>query len=170
MNRRRLACAFLGLALGGFFYFAYRSDHTLSNRLVGYLFEPSTYRVLKQEVAHWLPVPSVLRGCMPSVLWCFIATSLFGGWTIRFSADRTIALMPVPPLLNAGWEFIQWVGWTDGRADWRDVVAGLVGWVIACILFLRPTKPTEEISVLWNWRLGVVAAGLGCMGLADVWP
>jgi hypothetical protein len=169
MSRRRLACTFLGLALGVFFYLAYRSDYTVSNRWVSYLCGPSTYRVLKHELAHWLPIPAVLRGCMPSALWCFIATSLFGGWTIRISVDRAPPLAPVPPLLNAGWELVQWLGWTDGRADWRDVVAGFVGWGIARLLFLRPARPLKEISALWNWRLGVVVAGLGCIGLADVW-
>jgi hypothetical protein len=169
MSLPRLVCALLGLGLGLLFYLAYRSDHTVSNRVVSYLCGPSGYLELKQELRLWLPVPVFLRGCLPSALWCLIVTSLLGGWKIRIGNSHALPLAGLCPLINATWEIVQWIGWTDGRADWRDAVAGLVGWLIAHALFFRSARPSEEISALWNWRVGVVMTGFACMGLADVW-
>jgi hypothetical protein len=169
MSIRRVACAFLGLGLGLWFYLAHRSDQTLSNRLVNYLCGPSIYFPLKQELRRWLPLPAVVRGCLPSALWCFIATSLVGGWKIRIGGDRLLELAWLAPFVNAGWELVQKFGWTDGRADWRDAVAGFVGWGMAQLVFFRPARPTEEIFSLWSWPVGVVMLAFGCMGFADVW-
>lgn len=169
MSIRRLAFAFLGLGFGLWFYLAYRSDQTLGNRVVSYLCGPSIYFPLKQDLRHWLPLPAILRGCLPSALWCFIATSLVGGWKIRTGGDRPLELKWLPPFLNAGWEVVQWAGWTDGRADWRDAVAGFVGWGVVQMMLSGSARPTEEIPALWGWRTGVVMAAFGCMGLADVW-
>jgi hypothetical protein len=155
--------------MGLLFYLAHRSDHTLSNRLVSYVCGPSAYVQLKQELRHWLPVPLVLRGCLPSVLWCFIVISLFGGWKIRIGGCRMLPLAWLSPVINACWEIIQCIGWTDGHADSLDVVAGLVGWTIAHVIFFHSPKPAEEISALWNWRMGIAMTGFATMGFADVW-
>src|SRR5205085_2229209 len=113
MNLRRLICALLGLAFGLIFYLAWRSDHTLSNRLVNFLGGHTVYLELKQEFRHWLPLPIFLRGCLPSALWCFIATSLVGGWKIHLGGGRVLELAWLAPFFNAGWEGVQWIGWTD---------------------------------------------------------
>ncbi|MES2692690.1 MAG: hypothetical protein V4773_04400 [Verrucomicrobiota bacterium] len=168
MSSARLLCALTGLGLGFLFYLAHRSDHTLSNRLASSLCGTS-YFPLKQELKQWLPMAPALRGCLPSALWCFIGTSLFGGWKIRLGMRRVLPLAWLCPCLNALWEVIQWIRWTDGRADPLDVVAGLVGWLGAHLILFRAEQPTEEIATLWNWRVGVVLTGCACMGLADVW-
>ncbi len=170
MTARRLICALLGLGFGVCFYLAYRSDHTLSNRLVGQLVGSAAYLKLKHSLGHWLPVPTWLRDCLPSALWCFIATSLIGGWHIRpVRASGPLRLAWLPPFFNAGWELVQRAGWTDGRADWLDVAAGFTGWIAAELLLLRPATQGEGIPGLLNWRVAVVIAGFACMGFADVW-
>lgn len=170
MNRRRLLCALLALGLGLIFYLAYRSDYTLGNRLVRYLCGPAAYLRLKLALSQWLPVlPRELRGCLPSALWCIVGTSLLGGWKIRLGVRHVVPLALLPPALNAGWEFVQWAGWTDGHADWLDVCAGLAGWMVVQAVFFRPARPAEEIPLQWSWRTGVMLAGFACMGFADVW-
>jgi hypothetical protein len=169
MSRSRLASALLGLGFGLLFYLAYRTDQTVSNRLMRHLCGPSCYEQLRDALRTWFPLSAVLRGCLPSALWCFIVTSLVGGWRVRLRSGRILSLTWLPPLFNAGWEIIQWLGWTDGRADWRDCVAGYAGWFLATALFFRTPAPKDEIAALWNWRVGVAAAGFACMALADVW-
>ena len=169
MTTRRLVCAFLGLSFGLLFYLAFRSDQTVSNRLVRILCGPSNYFQLKNGLRHGLPVPRVLRGCLPSALWCLIATSLIGAWRLRLSESIVLRLGWWPPVFNAGWEMVQWAGWTHGRADWQDVIAGFVGWMVGVVLVSRPATAPEEIPSLGNWRVGVVIAGFTCMGFAYVW-
>lgn len=169
MNLRRLVCALLTLGLGMLFYLAYRTDCTLVNRLIGQLLGPADYLKLKLGLRHWLPVPPGLVGCLPSALWCIVGTSLVGCWRIRLGRQWLLPLTFLPPVFNAWWESVQWAGWTDGHADWLDVVAGLAGWLVAQVLLLRSAGPTEEIPVQWNWRMGVMLASFACMGFADVW-
>lgn len=168
MSRSRLIGASAGLALGLLFYLAYRSDSTLSNRLLGWLCGPGNYLRLKQEVRAWLPVPLALRGCLPSALWCFIVTSLVGEWRIHLWRAHDVPLARLAVLFNAGWEAIQWIGWTDGRGDWRDVVAGVAGWTAAHLIPFEP-QHAAVLSSRWGWRWGVVVSSFACMGLADVW-
>lgn len=168
MSRARVASAGAGLALGLLFYVAHRTDHTLSNRLLAGLCGPAAYAQLKQAVRDWLPVPSFLLGCLPSGLWCFVVTSLCGGWKLRLGA-RTFPIAWLAPLFNAGWEIVQGLGWTDGHGDWLDAAAGLGGWLLSKLAFARAARSAEMISIRWNWRVAVVASGFACMGLADVW-
>lgn len=168
MNRARVFCAVLGLAAGLLFYLAHRSDRTLSNRLVSWACGPDVYAELKHDLRPCVPVPALLRGCLPSALWSFIATSLVSGWSIRASGNRLIALAPLCPLFNALWEVVQALGWSDGHADLQDVAAGCIGWLVAQLAFLSAGKPVE-IPLRWTWRLGVVLSGVACIGLADVW-
>lgn len=169
MSRARIAAALLGLGFGLLFYLAYRTDQTLSNRFVRALCGSSVHDQLKHELRAWLPMSVSLRGCLPSALWCFIVTSLAGGWRVRLPSGRAVSITWLSPLFNVVWEIIQWAGWTDGRADWQDCVAGYAGWILSCGLFFRTPAPADEISALWNWRVGVVASGFACMALADVW-
>lgn len=167
MNPLRLLCALLGLALGLVFYLGYRSDHTVSNRLLQHTCAPARYLRLKETARRWLPVPAILRGCLPSALWCFIATSLTGGWRLRISR-RLFSLSLLSPLFNAAWEVVQWLGWTNGRADWLDALAGVAGWLLACLVFAHGEEPAE-IPAPWDWRVALAAAGFACMGFAHVW-
>ena len=167
MSRARLLCALAGLAFGFAFYFAYRSDSTLSNRLVRWLCTPADYAHAKQQVRAWLPVPVALRGCLPSALWCFIVATLLGEWRIPLWRVRTLPLAWIGVFFNAGWEAIQWAGWTDGRRDWRDVAAGLAGWAVANLIPFEHEHDTV-VALRWSWRWGIVAFGFACMGLADV--
>ena len=168
MTGRRIAGIFAGLGIGLLFYLAHRSDRTVSNQMLSWWCGPGSYSYLKQEVRHWLPVPMALRGCLPSGLWCFVVTSLVSGWSLRLGRDRTLPLAWSAPIFNAGVEVAQWLHWTDGHADGLDVIAGLVGGVLAQGMFPHARR-TLDIPWRWNWRLGLVAAGFACMGLADVW-
>lgn len=168
MNPRRLLCAFLGLAGGLLFYLAYRSEHTVSNQLLRTVFGPAQYVAFKQGVRAWLPIPAALRDSLPSALWCFIVASLLGGWKLPAGRGRSLSLAAIGPVFNAGWEIVQGCGWTNGRADWRDAVAGIAGWAVAELLFRHSDEPVE-IPLRWGWRTGVVVAGFACMGLAHVW-
>jgi hypothetical protein len=168
MSRARLSCVLLGLGFGLLFYLAYRTDHTVSNRVLRSLCGGANYLELKQHARQLLPVPAAFRGCLPSALWCFIATSLLGGWRLRLGRERFLAVSWLGPAFNAAWEGVQWLGWTDGRGDPGDIVAGLAGWLLASALFLRATRPVEE-TVPWTWRAGMMITAFACMGLADVW-
>ncbi len=169
MTRSRLAFACLGLVLGLLFYVAYRSDQTLSNRFVRHVVGPTNYVHFKHDLRLLLPVPLFLRGSLPSLLWCFIVTSLVGGWSIQLPSDRTILLAWLAPFFNAVWEIVQWLGWTDGRADWQDAGAGFAGWLLAQAIFHRQPVATAALFMRIPWRVGVVVAAFACMGLADVW-
>jgi hypothetical protein len=168
MSARRIAGAVTGLGVGLIFYLGYRSDHTVSNRLLRWLCGQSAYEQLQHVARDWLPIAWSIRGSLPSALWCFIATSLIGGWKIVVTARRTIALAWFCPLFNGGWEIIQYLRWTDGHADTLDVAAGFVGWTLAEAIF-RGSDKSVAMSRLANWRMGVVATVIACMGFADVW-
>jgi hypothetical protein len=167
MSRARIFATLFGLALGLLFYLAYRTDQTLSNRLVGALCDTSTYDQLKHALRAWLPIPVGLRGCLPSALWCFLVVSLAGGWRVRLQSGQGLSITWLPPLFNAGWEMIQWLGWTDGHPDWKDGVAGYAGWLLSLLMFSRTPLHAAEISALGNWRVFVVVAGFASMALAD---
>lgn len=171
MSAARLLAALAGLGCGLLFYVAYRCDQTLSNRLVASLCG-ERYVQIKDALRHWLALPPVLRGCVPSALWCFVGGCLCGGWRVRLGQKCEIGLVWLFPALNATWEGVQALGWTDGRADATDVLAGAVGGVLSLILFRAP-PPREHTAVpvvSWSWRLGVLLVCVSTMGLADVWP
>jgi hypothetical protein len=167
MTRARWSCIFVGLLLGLLFYLAYRSDYTLSNRLLRWLCGTGNYLHLKQEARRWLLVPACLRGALPSALWCFVVTNLLGGWKIQTPrGERPLAW--IVPLMNAGWEAVQALHWTDGCADWLDVLAGFAGCWAAELLFCR-ASPHHVAGPFTVWRITLVAAGVVSMGMADVW-
>jgi hypothetical protein len=168
MSRARLSCALLGLGVGLLFYLAHRTDHTVSNRVLAHLGGAANYAQLKQHAREWLPVPVALRGCLPSALWCFIATSLLGGWQLRVGRDRFLRASGLCPLFNGAWEGVQWLGWTDGRGDPGDIIAGVAGWLLASAV-LVPAGPPAEVTVSWRWRAGLMVTAVACIGLADVW-
>lgn len=147
---------------------AHRTDQTLSNRIVAWLSGPTAYLQLRQVLRDWLPVPSFLVGCLPSALWCFVVTSICGGWKIRLGACAAPTAW-LAPLSNAGWEIVQALGGTDGCGDWLDALAGLGGWLAADMAFARSGRPAEEIRARWDWRVAVVVLSWACGGLADVW-
>lgn len=167
MNRRRIAVALAGLGIGLVFYLGYRSGSTVSNRLLHRLCGGETYEQLKYTARAWLPVPGILRGCLPSALWCLIGTSLLGGWKINVRG-RLLPLAWLCPSFNAAWEGVQKLGWTDGRADPLDVLAGVAGWAVAQAIFRR-SDAAAVLPFSWNWRMSVVVATIACVGLADVW-
>ena len=168
MTARRIACAFIGLGVGLLFYLTHRSDHTLSNRVLRWLCGPNAYVGLKQIAQSCFLVPVECRGCLPSALWCFIAASLCGPWTLRLRTGPALRLGSLCPWFNAAWEMVQWLQWTDGHADRLDVVAGFAGWLVALGAFAGSAQP-KEISPRWNWQAGVVIMTFAAMGLADVW-
>lgn len=168
MSRRRVACALAGLAVGLIFYLGYRSDRTLSNRLLHAAVGQETFQECRRIARACLPMPAPLHGCLPSALWCLIGTSLIGGWKIELTRGRALALGGFCPCFNAAWEIVQWLGWTDGHADPLDVVAGIAGWAVAWVLF-RESRRAGSIPLTLNWRFGVMLAAVACMGFADVW-
>ncbi len=169
MNRARVVCSVVGMGVGLLFYFAYRSEYTVSNRLVRACTGSSHYAELRLQVRQLLPVPAVVRGCLPSALWCLIVTSFFGGWNLRLAQGTIVRVAWLCPFLNAAWELVQGVGWTDGHADGLDVLAGFAGWGCAELLFARSQPYWVSLSFHYPWRLAVVAAGFLSMGFADVW-
>jgi hypothetical protein len=168
MNRARLISAAIGSVLGLALYLAHRTDRTLSNLIVAWLCGPASYLPLKQALHDWFPLPSILIGCLPSALWCFIAASLTGGWKVRLQS-RLFSLAVLAPFFNAGWEVVQRLGWTDGHGDWRDAAAGVSGWLLAEMVFLGAAPPADGIPSQWQWRMPAMAMSFACIGLADVW-
>lgn len=171
MSAARLLAAIAGLILGLLFYVAFRCDQTLGNRLVAGLWG-ERYPVVKDALRHGLALPPVLLGCMPSGLWCFVGSCLCSGWRVRFGKAREMGLAWLFPSLNALWEAVQGLGWTDGRADAADVLAGLVGGALSCAIFRfrHPEQRPAALVVFRGWRLGLLLVGVSTMGLADVWP
>jgi hypothetical protein len=169
MTVSRVGVAVLGLGAGLLFYLAYRSDQTLSNRCLRSLCGATAYANIKEFVRHWFLVPSTLRGCLPSALWSLIVASLFGGWKLRRERRSLLCIAWLCPWFNAGWEVVQAMGWTDGRGDWQDVVAGFAGWGAVQLVFIRSRPSVRLVSVRSPWRLVIVTAGFACMGFADVW-
>lgn len=159
--------AMVGLGFGLIFYLTYRSDDTVSNRLLIGLLGSTNFFQLKHELRPWFPLPEWLRGCLPSALWCFIVTSVCGSWHVVLGCGHCLRLAWLGPLVNAIWEGVQWAGGTDGRGDGLDVLAGFVGGGLAGWL-AGPGGKSAEIPWRWDWRLGVTVTCLACMGLADV--
>jgi hypothetical protein len=168
MSRRRVVLAVAGLGLGLLFYLGYRSDYTVSNRMLRWICGQPAYEHFQHAARYWLPVPGLLRGCLPSALWCLIGTSLLGGWKMDLRPGWTLPLAGMCPWFNTGWEMVQWLGWTDGRGDVLDVIAGIAGYGLAQGA-IRGSAKLVPISFSWNWRLGVIAMAIGCIGFADVW-
>ena len=168
MSGRRIALALTGLGLGLVFYLGYRSDQTVSNRLLRWICSQSAYEHGQVIARHWLPVPSPLRGCLPSALWCLIASSLTGGWKLCVGRRWILPCASLSPWINAAWEIVQGLGWTDGCGDVLDGVAGIAGWALAAFM-LREVARAVPLRFSWNWRMGVVALAFACMGFADIW-
>src|SRR5687768_12994119 len=112
MKTSAVVGAGLGLGVALVFYLAHRSDYTVNNRLVSGLLGQPYYLQLKQELRLWCSLPMWLRGCLPSALWCFIVTSVCGGWRVGLGRGRMMRLVWLCPGVNALWEGVQWIGWT----------------------------------------------------------
>lgn len=168
MSPARILGALAGLGCGALFYAVYRCDQTLSNRVLSAVCG-ERYAQLRDTLRHWLALPPVVRGCLPSALWCFVGSCLCGGWHVRVGSRRELGLVWLFPTINAAWEGVQALGWTDGRADVADALAGMVGGTLARVIFRARMAHDHVAFFPWSWRLGVLLAGISTMGLADVW-
>lgn len=168
MSRARIVGVAAGLLAGLLFYWAHRSSLTLSNRMLQWLCGPAWYAAVRAELHGWLPLPAAVRGSLPSALWCFIVGAGCGGWNLRLGRRGRVPLVWLAAGVNAGWELVQAAGWTNGRADPLDAVAGVLGCALARRCF-GPATQSAELAPGFNWRTGVTLACLCSMGLAHVW-
>lgn len=168
MNPSRLVAAILTLGASVVFFLAFRSEQTCSNRILHAMLGPERYGAGRAWLATHLPLTTVWKGSLPSALWVFSATLLLGDWKARLLMGPVIRMAFVPVLLNGLWEFVQWSGFTDGRADPLDVLAGVFGWGAAEACRFQAAPNLEPIDRLQDWRLAVLAAACGLPGFADV--
>lgn len=168
MNPSRLVASMLTLGASVVFFLAYRSDQTCSNRILHALLGPERYDAGRDWLAMHLPLATAWKGSLPSALWVFSATLLLGGWKARLSTGLVYRMAFLPVLLNFFWELVQWSGFTDGRADRLDVLAGFFGWGAAEACRFQAAPCLEPIDRLQDWRMAVLAAACGLPGFADV--
>jgi hypothetical protein len=172
MRLLRLFITSITLLFGLAFYMAYRTDQTVACRCLGMILGEDASAALRHTLQNAMDMPTSLRGCLPSFLWVLAVTSVLLEWRVVGDSPafrRSVSLAPIGFFLNAVWEGVQWLRFTDGRADLSDIIAGGLGWLVAAGLCHLTPLPGREIRQL---RPGPIAIVVGCfaiMGLADVW-
>ena len=101
----------------------------------------------------WVPsVGEWVIYSMPAMLWTFSLSLL--GVVLGIDRRRRCWLIALIPLgLTLGLEFLQYLDYTDGTYDPMDIVAGLLGYLLAIVFVSKYNKPALVYDGLFLRRL-----------------
>lgn len=137
----------VGIAMGVslFIYVFYRSDKTVVNELVIFLFSLETYAAIKSSIVSTIPLNDLVIFSLPGGLWVFCATTLSQGFYLR-GKHHNIQVTFIPVAFAVGLEFCQLIHLTNGRFDVLDIAAYLLFYSLACYLFESRHAPQKVLS------------------------
>jgi len=121
---------FFAMIFSLFIYVFYRTDKTLINQLVIYLFSFKTYDGLKSSINLALPLNKYIIYSLPEGLWVFCITLTSKEFYFNLYQKR-INCVFIPLVFAIGLELMQLIHLTNGRFDFLDIAISLFFWFIA---------------------------------------
>ena len=141
--RRKYYLILFSLLTSLYIYLFYRTEKTVINRLVAYVFSSGNFIRLRTFISIELPLNENIVYSLPEGLWVFCATLVSRPFYIRISY-RKLDLLFAPLLFSIGLELVQLVHFTNGHFDFWDVAFAVLFWFMA-IYVSTDEKHTKNI-------------------------
>src|SRR5688572_22417722 len=119
-----------------FIYLFYRTDKTLVNEFIIFIFSFDTFAELRTTVKHAIPLNEPIIFSLPGGLWVFCTTILSKDFYMKF-LDYKIQVFVLPITFAILLELFQFLKLTNGRFDFWDIGCYLIFWLLAYYSF-RP--------------------------------
>jgi hypothetical protein len=129
------------LSVSLFIYLFYRSEKTVVNELMIFVFSFETYTFLKNTIIQLIPLPKAIVYSLPGGLWIFCATALSQDFYLKMKGFM-LQLAFVPVVFALGLEFCQLAHLTNGRFDIRDISCYVFFWLLAYLFF--PSQGSQQ--------------------------
>ena len=155
----------LSLLISLFIYVFYRTERTLVNELIIRLISVTTYKTLREAVAHALPLNDVIVYSLPEGLWIFCITLTSKPYFIRLYGWY-LDCVYIPLVFCISLEMLQLVHITNGRFDWMDILVSVLFWLPGRYGFNSDEK--KHILTNINSRTLVCLLSYGIVYLAHV--
>ncbi|HEY0741060.1 MAG TPA: hypothetical protein VGD40_06330 [Chryseosolibacter sp.] len=120
----------IALSISLFIYVFFRSEKTLVNELIVYVFSFPAYMSVKSAIVNRMPLPDTIIFSLPGGLWMFCVTAVSQGFYIKIKQyEVNVWMLPIQFAL--GLELCQLAELTNGRFDIWDIVFYLLFWLLA---------------------------------------
>lgn len=120
----------LSLLICLFIYVFYRTEKTLVNQTVIFLFSHKRYSLLKDNIQSLFPLSEWIVYSLPEGLWIFCITILSGPFYIKLRRNR-INLVFIPLVVAVFMEIAQLLHILNGYFDWMDILLASGFWRVA---------------------------------------
>lgn len=124
----------LALLLSLFVYLFFRTEQTVVNYLFIKIGGVAPFYESRLWVTSHIMLSNFQIYSLPEALWILAITLLSKRYVIQFG-NLHISLWYLPVLLAFGFEFFQWMHWSNGSADLNDLWGALLFWALGMTVF-----------------------------------
>jgi len=163
--KKDLIIAFF-LLLSLLIYVFYRTEKTIVNQLITFLFSAEYFIELQNMVRKFLPLNDKIIYSFPGAAWVFCATLTSKFVFIKFWKYK-INLLYAPIIFVTIVEVLQFCKITNGHFDIFDLIFSLIFWVVAAFFFNYRESKQNLINPL-NANSVVCAMSYMVVFLSDV--
>lgn len=142
----------LALLCSLFVYLFYRTEQTVVNLVVIQIMGWDTFQEIRSGVNSKIILNGFQTYSLPEALWVLCLTLLSKRYKFRL-ATKEISLVYLPIILAFGFEFFQWIHWSNGSADLNDLWGSLLFWALGMKGF-----PEREPKIYLSESLNIHAA------------
>ncbi len=119
----------------------YRTENTVVNELAIRYFSRDLYIQARYWVNELLPLNDFLIYSLPEGLWVFSITLTSKAFYLKLGRIHINGIW-APLLISGGLELLQWANVANGYFDFMDLLASLIGWVVA--MYLIPVEKDQR--------------------------
>ena len=156
----------LALLSSLFVYLFYRTEQTVVNWVVIQFMGWDTFQEIRSGVNAKIGLTGFQVYSLPEALWVLSLTLLSKRYKVRFAAQE-ISLVFLPIILVLGFEFFQWMHWSNGSADLNDLWGALLCWALGMAVFPE-REPKVYLAESLNIHALLCAACYAVVYLAHV--
>ena len=146
----------LALLLSLFVYLFFRTEQTVVNYLFIKIGGGAPFYESRLWVTSHIMLSNFQIYSLPEALWILAITLLSKRYVIQFR-NLHISLWYLPVLLAFGFEFFQWMHWSNGSADLNDLWGALLFWALGMTVF---PEREPKISLFQSFNIHALL----CMG------
>ena len=139
----------LALLLSLFVYLFFRTEQTIVNYLFIKIWGGEPFYQSRAWVTARVNLSNFQMYSMPEALWILAITLLSKRYMIQLG-NRHISLWYLPLILAFGFEFFQWMHWSNGSADLNDLLGAGLFWALGMTVF--PEKE-PKISLFQSFNI-----------------
>ena len=139
----------LALLLSLFVYLFFRTEQTIVNYLFIKIWGGEHFYQSRAWVTARVNLSNFQMYSMPEALWILAITLLSKRYMIQLG-NRHISLWYLPLILAFGFEFFQWMHWSNGSADLNDLWGAGLFWALGMTVF--PEKE-PKISLFQSFNI-----------------